>query len=200
MAHLSVHSPAHGIRKAICGGSLLNNEWVRSVAEIIPSPHNDPKTYDADIALLKLDTPVTFTKYIRPICLPPNDAANGITDQDNLAVVIGWGVTSNGRPSDVLRQTYVPIRRPLMLQDEQSQRYYLYGIVSWGRPGQCAVRDSYGVYVNVNNFTPWIREITNIQPLDQRYMIEIYTARSEVQTFYRLPLRYVFRCCECSEC
>ncbi|XP_070562117.1 transmembrane protease serine 2-like [Ptychodera flava] len=209
MALLSVHSLGEGNRKAICGGTILNKEWVvtaahcvsiRNVVEIIPSPHYDPKTFDADIALLKLDTPVAFTKYIRPICLPLND--NVVTDQEDLAVVVGWGTTSKRRrSSDVLREAYLPIVNqqtcvasyersyvvtdnmfcagyqtgrfdscegdsggPLMLQDERSQRYYLYGIVSWGRPGQCAVRDSYGVYVNVSNFTPWIQEITNIQP------------------------------------
>ncbi|XP_070562115.1 clotting factor C-like [Ptychodera flava] len=174
----------------------------RNVVEIIPSPHNDPRTFDADIALLKLDTPVAFTKYIRPVCLPLNDANNSVIDHYDLAVVIGWGKTYGKPSSDVLKETYLPIVSqqtcveacersnvhvvtdnmfcagyqiglidacngdsggPLMLQDERSQRYYLYGIVSWGRQ-QCGVRDSYGVYVNVSNFTPWIQEITNIQP------------------------------------
>ena len=54
-----------------------------------------------DVALLKLDSPVTFSQTIGPICLPENakDAYGGI-----LGTTIGWGVTEEGDVSNVLRE------------------------------------------------------------------------------------------------
>ena len=41
-----------------------------SVSNIIPLPFFDPRTGNHDLALLKLTNPVTFSDYIRPVCLP----------------------------------------------------------------------------------------------------------------------------------
>ncbi|GLD71279.1 uncharacterized protein AKAME5_002260000 [Lates japonicus] len=45
------------------------NEVSRTVARIILHPNYDSITNNNDIALLKLSSPVTFTDYIRPVCL-----------------------------------------------------------------------------------------------------------------------------------
>jgi len=44
-----------------------------------------------DIALLQLDFDVTFTKYIRPICLPWHSCEYDIAN----CYVTGWGKTSS---------------------------------------------------------------------------------------------------------
>lgn len=45
-----------------------------------------------DIALIKLDRPVNFTNYVRPVCLPERSTVfDGQT-----CVVTGWGVTRQG--------------------------------------------------------------------------------------------------------
>ena len=48
-----------------------------------------------DIALLKLERPVTFTQTIQPICLPL-ESERSKTFADDVATVAGWGYTSYG--------------------------------------------------------------------------------------------------------
>jgi hypothetical protein len=43
---------------------------MRAVSAIIRHRNFDVNTYNHDIALLKLRKPVTFTKRVRPVCLP----------------------------------------------------------------------------------------------------------------------------------
>lgn len=49
--------------------------------------------YANDIALIRLSRKVTYTDYIRPICLPPKDLEDSYFDGAEL-VVAGWGRTS----------------------------------------------------------------------------------------------------------
>ncbi|CAH1173515.1 unnamed protein product [Phaedon cochleariae] len=59
-----------------------------------------------DIALIRLNSDVTFTDYIKPICLPTGDF--NIKLNDSLTVV-GWGRTSStDRPSPVLMKARLP--------------------------------------------------------------------------------------------
>ncbi|KAG7507372.1 hypothetical protein JOB18_032143 [Solea senegalensis] len=110
----------------VCGGSLINREWVmsaahcfsststsgwevslgrqnlqgtnpnevsRSVARIILHPNYDGDTNNNDIALLRLSSPVTFTDYIRPVCLA---ASGSVFNNGTDSWVTGWGAVNEG--------------------------------------------------------------------------------------------------------
>lgn len=71
-----------------------DNEVSRSVSQIINHPSYDSNTQNNDICLLKLLSSVTFTDYIKPICL----AASGSTYVAGAnAWITGWGtINSDG--------------------------------------------------------------------------------------------------------
>eukprot|EP00160_Parvularia_atlantis_P020573 Unigene858_Nuclearia_a/m.2760 Unigene858_Nuclearia_a/g.2760 ORF Unigene858_Nuclearia_a/g.2760 Unigene858_Nuclearia_a/m.2760 type:complete len:294 (-) Unigene858_Nuclearia_a:107-988(-) len=74
------------------------------VAEIVIHPGYRAITFDNDIALWRLSTPVTTLDKI------PLDETNRYGVAGTNVVVIGWGTTSQGgRLSDVLREVTVPI-------------------------------------------------------------------------------------------
>ncbi|KAG7231602.1 hypothetical protein INR49_006675, partial [Caranx melampygus] len=50
------------------------NEQNRTVSQIIKHPQYNDTTLDNDIVLVKLSSPVTFTNYIRPVCLAAADS------------------------------------------------------------------------------------------------------------------------------
>ncbi|CAH2094429.1 unnamed protein product [Euphydryas editha] len=58
-----------------------------------------------DIALLKLEEPVTFTNFIQPVCLPTTEY---VMKQDYLSDsyywAVGWGLTEYGQTSSIKRQ------------------------------------------------------------------------------------------------
>ena len=70
------------------------NEVKRSVQSVVTHP-DFTTLYDAgnDIALIKLREPVTFTEYIRPVCLQSNMSTfhNGTT-----CWATGWGSVNLG--------------------------------------------------------------------------------------------------------
>ncbi|VFV37289.1 low quality protein: polyserase-2 [Lynx pardinus] len=61
---------------------------VRTVAQVISHSSYHQEGSQGDIALLRLSSPVTFSRYIRPICLP---AANASFPNGLQCTVTGWG-------------------------------------------------------------------------------------------------------------
>lgn len=61
---------------------------VRTVAQIILHTSYRHEGSQGDIALLHLSSPITFSRYIRPICLP---AANASFPNGLQCTVTGWG-------------------------------------------------------------------------------------------------------------
>ena len=73
----------------------------RVATRVIPHPNYSPVTYDNDIAILKLDSPLWFNKAIAPIALPP---AGFIPKIGAKATASGWGATSeNGQSPEIGR-------------------------------------------------------------------------------------------------
>uniref|UniRef100_A0A8C0FRJ8 Transmembrane serine protease 9 n=1 Tax=Bubo bubo TaxID=30461 RepID=A0A8C0FRJ8_BUBBB len=58
------------------------------IARIIPHPSYNTDTADYDVAVLELKRPVTFTKYIQPVCLP--DAGHRFPASKK-CLISGWG-------------------------------------------------------------------------------------------------------------
>ncbi|NWH70294.1 TMPS9 protease, partial [Piaya cayana] len=58
------------------------------IARIIPHPSYNADTADYDVAVLELKRPVTFTKYIQPVCLP--DARHHFPASKK-CLISGWG-------------------------------------------------------------------------------------------------------------
>ncbi|XP_077359587.1 transmembrane protease serine 9-like [Festucalex cinctus] len=85
------------------------NEVTRTVDAIILHPDFDIFSLDNDIALLRLSSPVTFSDYIRPVCLAANTSViNNGTD----SWVTGWATVQEGEPLPfpaTLQEVEVPV-------------------------------------------------------------------------------------------
>ncbi|XP_057375476.2 transmembrane protease serine 11D-like [Daphnia carinata] len=75
-------------------------------------------TFRNDIAILTMDSPVTFTSSISPVCLPSPGANDTYVNQT--AAIIGWGSTQrDGKKASVLQQAAVRI-----LDNSQCKKQY----------------------------------------------------------------------------
>lgn len=80
--------------------------------KIVPHPKYNSQTADNDIALLRLKSPVTFSTYIVPACLPSQDLAERVLHANGtMTVVTGWGAEREGEApySSDLRYIHVPL-------------------------------------------------------------------------------------------
>ncbi|XP_041868065.1 serine protease 27-like isoform X2 [Melanotaenia boesemani] len=110
-AHCFTSTPA--ILRVYLGADSLQgtnpNAVSRSVSQIIVHPNYNSDTNDNDVTLLKLSTAVTFTNYIRPVCLA---AEGSIFEGGQASWVTGWGAISSGvlLPSPkTLQEVEIPI-------------------------------------------------------------------------------------------
>ncbi|KAL9922435.1 tracheal-prostasin [Glossina fuscipes fuscipes] len=89
----------------------------RRVAQVITHPKYNARTYDNDIAIVKLDKPVEMTELLHPVCMP----TPGKSFKGEIGIVTGWGALRVGGPSsDTLQEVQVPI----MSQDDCRQSRY----------------------------------------------------------------------------
>ncbi|XP_070684943.1 ST14 transmembrane serine protease matriptase a isoform X1 [Pempheris klunzingeri] len=163
----------------------------RNLKQIIPHPNYNAYTYDNDIALMELDSPVTYTDYIRPICLP---ASQHDFPSGNTVWITGWGATREGGfAATVLQKAQVRIINRSVCNDlmagQITSRMLCAGVLIGGVDAcqgdsggplsspsgsrmflagvvswgdGCARRNKPGIYTTVTKFRGWIKEKTGV--------------------------------------
>lgn len=71
------------------------NQMIRYVKEVILHPNYNSTTKNNDIALLRLHSSVTFSDYVRPVCLA---GQGSLFPDDAMSWITGWGnMNSTGK-------------------------------------------------------------------------------------------------------
>ncbi|XP_067284114.1 trypsin-1-like [Pseudorasbora parva] len=82
-------------------------EAFRTASQVLNHPNYDGSSNDNDIALLQLSSSVTFSDYIKPVCLA---AAGSVFSAGTESWVTGWGtLQAGGQTPDVLQEVKLPI-------------------------------------------------------------------------------------------
>merc|ERR1711988_790375 len=183
---LGEHNVCDGVNE---GGKLIK------VKKMTLHPDYNSRTIDNDIAVLELAEDLTFTKKIKPACLPSSETKDY---SGSASTVSGWGGTIGYGPNDqqpqqprqcTLKETIVKLLKgsdPMCskylktssskiklcafakdtdacqgdsggpLTVPENGKYTLVGVVSYG--SGCA-SSTPGVYVRVQGFLPWIKNL-----------------------------------------
>ncbi|GAA6235702.1 suppressor of tumorigenicity 14 protein [Lates japonicus] len=163
----------------------------RNLKQIIPHPNYNSYTFDNDIALMELESPVPYSDHIRPICLP---ASQHDFPTGNTVWITGWGATREGGfAAQVLQKAQVRIINHSVCNNlmggQLTSRMLCAGVLSGGVDAcqgdsggplsspsgtrmflagvvswgdGCARRNKPGIYTTVTKFRGWIKEKTGV--------------------------------------
>ncbi|XP_055003043.1 plasma kallikrein [Sorex araneus] len=176
--------------------AITNETHFSPIKKIIIHQNYKVSEGSHDIALMKLETPLNFTEFQKPICLPSKEDVNTIYTN---CWVTGWGYTKErGEIQSILQKTTIP----LVANEECQKRYRDYKITKqmicagykeggkdackgdsggplvckhngiWQLVGVtswgegCARKNQPGVYTKVAEYLDWILE--KIQDIDEQ--------------------------------
>lgn len=164
-----------------------DGEFDRYAQKIFIHPDYDYETIQHDIALVKFNAPIQYSKRVLPICLPKfvDKLPSGA-----MVHTIGWGETYVLGPSEVLKQAtlqHIPSEKcnpnaPIKVTEDMicagnrtgdgicsadsggpmmynfNGRWTLFGVVSWG-PLFCGHPREPDLFSDVRYHIPWIENI-----------------------------------------
>ncbi|XP_078416606.1 enteropeptidase [Cetorhinus maximus] len=159
------------------------------IDRILMNPHYNMRTKDSDIALMHLVSPVNYTEFVQPVCLPDRKQQ---FSPGMMCYIAGWGkVLQSGPPASVLQEAEIPLVSNRKCQ-EQLPQYNITGNMMctgyeaggvdtcqgdsggplvckqdslWFLAGitsfghGCGLPHNAGVYARVTEFVDWIQEI-----------------------------------------
>lgn len=163
----------------------------RNIKQIIPHPYYNHYTFDNDIALMELSSPVTYSDYIRPICLP---SPQHVFATGSTVWITGWGATREGGfAASILQKAQVRMINydvcNKLMTGQLTSRMLCAGVLSGGVDAcqgdsggplscptgtrmflagvvswgdGCARRNKPGIYTTVTKFRDWIQEKTGV--------------------------------------
>uniref|UniRef100_A0A669D0M1 ST14 transmembrane serine protease matriptase a n=1 Tax=Oreochromis niloticus TaxID=8128 RepID=A0A669D0M1_ORENI len=163
----------------------------RNLKQVIPHPNYNKFTFDNDIALMELDSPVTYSDFIKPICLP---APQHEFPPGQSVWITGWGATrEGGSAAVVLQKASVRIINQAVCNElmggQITSRMFCAGVLTGGVDAcqgdsggplsslsgsrmflagvvswgdGCARRNKPGIYTTVTKYRGWIKEKTGV--------------------------------------
>ncbi|KAG8038508.1 hypothetical protein G9C98_006204, partial [Cotesia typhae] len=197
-AHCAESHPGNYYR--IYAGIFRHLTWspmtqTRRVEFVIRHPNFNFLTGANDIALMKLDEPLKFNRYVRKLCLPL-PTWRTIPAANEICTVIGWGIsTQNGGYAKELQEVELQIfgkcndshictyskgkdacqgdsGGPLMCRIPDSNRLYVAGIVNREQDhNPCGDFNAVGVYARVSFNYPWITRTINLDSRSLGYKL-----------------------------
>lgn len=98
-------------------GKNGTNSQALTLSSIHVHENYDPRTFEADIAVLKLARNVRLSTHVYPICVPASGQQNELIERAQTTVgrigtVLGFGMDSSSKISPTLKMTRLPIVSP----------------------------------------------------------------------------------------
>ncbi|KAL3276424.1 hypothetical protein HHI36_011809 [Cryptolaemus montrouzieri] len=135
-------------------------EQTRWVVAAIAHDNYDKTNLKNDIALMRLNSPVRYNRYVRPICLPSETTAGRDFLQGpppgTICSTVGWGATvEHGTDPDHMREVEVPILKSCKHREDREGHEICAGLFEGGK--DACQGDSGGPFMcqNPNNPIQW---------------------------------------------
>ncbi|XP_075160655.1 serine protease nudel isoform X2 [Haematobia irritans] len=113
---------------------------IQPVTHIVVHQAYERRTMRNDLSMLRMEKPLQFNRWVKPICLPDIQRTTAGDDwiwgprENILCTVVGWGaVREKGPGSDSLRQVTIPIRKGCTDKEDQEAEDICAGDVEGGR-------------------------------------------------------------------